>query len=69
MVSNKEITRTNLLERIGTVPIPPYLNREAIAGESYSYNNVYFSGTGSVAAPTAGLHFNDRFLKNIGNKI
>jgi len=67
IVDDKAATLTDLLEKIGTVPIPPYLNREAVPSDSSSYNNVYASGTGSVAAPTAGLHFNDDLLKQIGN--
>mmetsp|Transcript_33015 Transcript_33015/g.76063 ORF Transcript_33015/g.76063 Transcript_33015/m.76063 type:complete len:693 (-) Transcript_33015:266-2344(-) len=66
--TNDEVTLNELLERIGTVPIPPYLDREAVASDSSSYNNLYASAAGSVAAPTAGLHFSDALLKQIGSE-
>jgi len=57
---------SELLQSIGSVPIPPYLNRDAEASDVSSYNNVYASGEGSVAAPTAGLHFTDSLLGEVG---
>ena len=59
-------TVAGLLESVGSVPIPPYLNREAEASDKTSYNNVYAAGEGSVAAPTAGLHFTEPVLAEIG---
>lgn len=50
----------------GTVPIPPYLDREVEATDENAYNNVYSTTAGSVAAPTAGLHFTDEVLQRIG---
>ena len=50
----------------GSTPIPPYLNREAVPSDKERYNNVYAKDEGSVAAPTAGLHFTDEVLKEIG---
>jgi len=61
-----DITLSELLDNIGTVPIPPYLNRKAEQKDESAYNNVYAADSGSVAAPTAGLHFTDSLLKNIG---
>lgn len=50
----------------GSVPIPPYLNREAEESDKERYNNVYAKDGGSVAAPTAGLHFTDEALDELG---
>lgn len=49
----------------GSVPIPPYLHREAVLSDSERYNNVYAKDGGSVAAPTAGLHFTKDTLAEI----
>mmetsp|Transcript_24267 Transcript_24267/g.26055 ORF Transcript_24267/g.26055 Transcript_24267/m.26055 type:complete len:1191 (+) Transcript_24267:258-3830(+) len=59
---------SELLRNAGSVPIPPYLNRDAEASDKHAYNNVYASGEGSVAAPTAGLHFTDQLLAKIGQE-
>lgn len=59
---------SELLRSIGSVPIPPYLDRDAEASDESSYNNVYAAGEGSVAAPTAGLHFTDALLAQIGKE-
>lgn len=49
------------------MPIPPYLNREAVDEDKVRYNNVYAKDGGSVAAPTAGLHFTPDILKELGD--
>jgi S-adenosylmethionine:tRNA ribosyltransferase-isomerase len=54
------------LDAAGTVPIPPYFHRDAEASDKEAYNNVYAAAGGSVAAPTAGLHFTQALLKEIG---
>lgn len=55
-------TLGEILERIGQIPLPPYLGREAEADDSNRYQTVYADKQGSAAAPTAGLHFtNDVF--------
>lgn len=54
------------LDAAGTVPIPPYFHRDAEASDKEAYNNVYAEAGGSVAAPTAGLHFTQALLKEIG---
>ena len=46
-----------LLDRIGHVPLPPYIHRPDQAGDAQAYQTVYAREPGSVAAPTAGLHF------------
>lgn len=59
---------SRVLELAGTVPIPPYLNRESEAIDTERYQTLYARIRGSVAAPTAGLHFTDRVLQDIRNK-
>jgi S-adenosylmethionine:tRNA ribosyltransferase-isomerase len=56
---------SNVLEICGNVPIPPYLNRETEALDLERYQTLYARIRGSVAAPTAGLHFTDRVLDDI----
>lgn len=54
-----------LLDAVGELPIPPYLNRETQESDKKTYQTVYSKIKGSVAAPTAGLHFTERVLKAI----
>jgi S-adenosylmethionine:tRNA ribosyltransferase-isomerase len=60
-----EIPFGRILEQAGTTPIPPYLNREAEDSDKYTYQTVYSRTDGSVAAPTAGLHFTETVLKEM----
>lgn len=64
-IESKESIFT-FLEKFGSVPIPPYFNRDAIPSDKERYNNVYAKEGGSVAAPTAGLHFTNEVLDEIG---
>ena len=57
-----------LLHRIGTLPLPPYLKREATEKDFDDYQTVYASVEGAVAAPTAGLHFTNELLDKIKAK-
>lgn len=59
------LTLAQLLGHIGTLPLPPYLHREVEEVDADRYQTVYAREQGSVAAPTAGLHFTDRVLENI----
>lgn len=59
---------SKVLEICGTVPIPPYLNRETEAIDSERYQTLYARFRGSVAAPTAGLHFTEDVLSRIRAK-
>lgn len=59
---NKNVTFASLLDAIGEIPIPPYLNRDTEESDSTDYQTVYSHIEGSVAAPTAGLHFTDEVL-------
>ena len=56
---------SRMLELAGTVPIPPYLNRESEAIDTERYQTLYARIRGSVAAPTAGLHFTEEVLQAI----
>lgn len=56
------VTFATLLEATGEIPIPPYLNRGTEASDATDYQTVYSHVDGSVAAPTAGLHFTDDVL-------
>ena len=54
------VTFSEVLEAIGELPIPPYLNRDTEPSDLQTYQTVYSKIKGSVAAPTAGLHFTER---------
>lgn len=62
---NDNITFADILEAVGELPIPPYLNRETQESDKVTYQTVYSKIKGSVAAPTAGLHFTDAVLKDL----
>ena len=59
---------SKVLEQAGTVPIPPYLNRESEELDTQRYQTVYAHIRGSVAAPTAGLHFTEEVLDRLKQK-
>lgn len=58
----------SVLEQIAELPLPPYMNRKATIEDQNRYQTVYASEKGSVAAPTAGLHFTENVLLAIDNK-
>jgi S-adenosylmethionine:tRNA ribosyltransferase-isomerase len=55
----------SLLEEVGEVPLPPYIKREPVAADRERYQTVYARRDGSVAAPTAGLHFTEPLLEAV----
>lgn len=63
--NNKNYTFSEILENIGLTPIPPYLNRESEIIDKDRYQTIYSKLKGSVAAPTAGLHFTDKVLNKL----
>lgn len=65
---NKDITFASILEAIGEIPIPPYLNRSTEDTDKKDYQTVYSHVEGSVAAPTAGLHFTGEVLNEIDRR-
>ena len=66
--SVQPITFGELLHFAGLIPLPPYLQRESIASDEDRYQTVYAHTDGSVAAPTAGLHFTDQVLDQLEQK-
>ncbi|MDD4515536.1 S-adenosylmethionine:tRNA ribosyltransferase-isomerase [Massilibacteroides sp.] len=65
---NPDFTFAEILDVAGILPIPPYLNRETEENDLKTYQTVYSKIKGSVAAPTAGLHFTDEVLKDLDEK-
>ena len=65
---NPEVTFADILEVFGELPIPPYLNRDTEESDKETYQTVYSKIKGSVAAPTAGLHFTPRVLDALQEK-
>ena len=62
---NPRYTFSDVLEAVGVLPIPPYLHRETEAQDLQTYQTVYSKVKGSVAAPTAGLHFTPAVLAEL----
>jgi S-adenosylmethionine:tRNA ribosyltransferase-isomerase len=62
---NESLSFSEILQAIGHIPIPPYLNREDEVSDIVSYQTIYSKTEGSVAAPTAGLHFTDAVLNGL----
>jgi S-adenosylmethionine:tRNA ribosyltransferase-isomerase len=62
---NPAFTFADLLEQAGILPIPPYLHRETETSDLETYQTVYSRIKGSVAAPTAGLHFTPEVLADL----
>ena len=60
-----DITFGQLIELVGKIPIPPYLNRESEDSDIEDYQTIYARVKGSVAAPTAGLHFTPAVMENL----
>ena len=66
--NNSNVTFAEILEEVGELPIPPYLNRNTEESDKTTYQTVYSKIKGSVAAPTAGLHFTEDVLHAIDEK-
>ena len=65
---NQAVTFSEIIEHAGELPIPPYLKRETEASDEKTYQTVYAKIDGSVAAPTAGLHFTENTFSRIRTK-
>ena len=65
---NPEADFASLIEAAGVLPIPPYLHRETEASDLERYQTIYSKIKGSVAAPTAGLHFTDGVFQSLKEK-
>jgi S-adenosylmethionine:tRNA ribosyltransferase-isomerase len=62
------VTFASLLHQLGSIPIPPYLKRQAEVADAERYQTIYAREPGSVAAPTAGLHFTQPLLEGLTSK-
>ena len=60
-----DVPFADIIDVVGELPIPPYLNRETQESDKTTYQTVYSKIKGSVAAPTAGLHFTERVLADL----
>ncbi len=67
-VADLNISFAEILDVVGELPIPPYLNRKTEESDKTTYQTVYSRIKGSVAAPTAGLHFTDNVLNGLRQK-
>jgi S-adenosylmethionine:tRNA ribosyltransferase-isomerase len=63
-----ELTFAEVLEFAGNIPLPPYITRKPVERDEVTYQTVYARHEGSVAAPTAGLHFSDEVLTSLETK-
>ena len=64
----KSLSFAEIIDRAGELPIPPYLNRQTEQSDLSTYQTVYSKIKGSVAAPTAGLHFTESVLQSVHKK-
>lgn len=65
---NTNTSFAEILQLAGAVPLPPYMKRNATTDDDERYQTIFAKEEGSVAAPTAGLHFTDRILNNFADK-
>ncbi|MCU0321430.1 MAG: S-adenosylmethionine:tRNA ribosyltransferase-isomerase [Chitinophagaceae bacterium] len=66
--NNTDLSFAEILHAAGVIPLPPYLNRTAEEQDKSTYQTIYAKHDGSVAAPTAGLHFTDNLLADLSKK-
>ncbi|MEI8278215.1 MAG: S-adenosylmethionine:tRNA ribosyltransferase-isomerase [Bacteroidota bacterium] len=66
--SDPSLTFAEVLHFVGKVPLPPYLNRDADISDEDRYQTIFAKEEGSVAAPTAGLHFTEQVLQSLADK-
>ena len=66
--SPEGLSFAEVLHLAGNIPIPPYLHRNAEAADAERYQTIYASADGSVAAPTAGLHFTPALMQRLGQR-
>ncbi len=62
---NNSCDFTTLIQSLGTIPLPPYINRKAEVSDITAYQTVYGKVSGAVAAPTAGLHFTESLMQTL----
>ena len=66
--SNADMSFAEILHHAGKVPLPPYLNREAEQTDEHRYQTIFAKEEGSVAAPTAALHFTEEVMQSFSAK-
>lgn len=66
--SNNDVKLTDVMQQVGHIPLPPYITRADEAVDFERYQTVYSKQPGAVAAPTAGLHFDDAMLEQLKDK-
>jgi S-adenosylmethionine:tRNA ribosyltransferase-isomerase len=66
--NDASLSFAEILHAAGVIPLPPYLNRSAETSDLDRYQTIYAKYDGSVAAPTAGLHFTDKIFENLAAK-
>ncbi len=64
----KNLSFADILTELGKIPLPPYIDRDNVESDKNRYQTVYAKNDGSVAAPTAGLHFTDSVLNTLAEK-
>lgn len=65
---DEEVSFAEWIEHYGKMPLPPYIKREAVKEDECRYQTVFARQKGSVAAPTAGLHFTDKEFKELSKR-
>ena len=68
IIESNTILSDEILNEIGNVPLPPYIDRESTNFDSIRYQTVYAEESGAVASPTAGLHFTNELLNQLKEK-
>jgi S-adenosylmethionine:tRNA ribosyltransferase-isomerase len=68
VVEFESVVDEDFFEKYGHIPLPPYIKRDDETSDESRYQTVYAQNTGSVAAPTAGLHFSDTMLAQLAGK-
>ncbi|MFC0771912.1 S-adenosylmethionine:tRNA ribosyltransferase-isomerase [Terrimonas alba] len=66
--NDPEMSFAELLHHAGAIPLPPYIKRKAESSDAERYQTIYARYDGSVAAPTAGLHFTDSIFRSLDRK-
>ena len=66
--SNDDTRLTDIMQQVGHIPLPPYITRADEAVDFERYQTVYSKNPGAVAAPTAGLHFDDAIIRQLKEK-
>jgi len=66
--NNDTVCFSEIIEHIGNIPLPPYIQRDTTEEDKERYQTTYAKQEGSVAAPTAGLHFNDTIFEALAQK-